>query len=83
MFSSIDRSTGTLPMRSSPYELERTDMYPGTYGPFANSFQYCGHCGCWHQGACPRIKTIEYYPNGTIKKIEYHSSSYSVNIDGI
>lgn len=32
----------------------------------------CGHCGLWHSGPCPRVKSIEYYPNGTIKSIEYH-----------
>lgn len=33
--------------------------------------QYCGHCGVSHVGMCPFIKSIEYYPNGTIKRIEY------------
>ena len=32
---------------------------------------YCGHCGCYHSGPCPRIKAIEYYENGTIKRVEY------------
>jgi hypothetical protein len=32
----------------------------------------CGHCGCWHTGTCPRIKRIEYYPDGTPKAVEYH-----------
>lgn len=31
----------------------------------------CFHCGCSHTGVCPRIKSIEYFPNGTIKKVEY------------
>jgi hypothetical protein len=25
-----------------------------------------------HFGACPRVKSIEYYENGEIKKVEYH-----------
>lgn len=35
--------------------------------------QLCGHCGLWHGGIgiCPRIKGIEYYPDGTVKRIEY------------
>ena len=33
---------------------------------------YCGHCGGIHQGPCPRIKAVEYYPNGTMKRVEYH-----------
>jgi len=35
-------------------------------------FTSCGHCGFMHSGVCPRIKSIEYYENGMIKKIEYH-----------
>lgn len=33
----------------------------------------CGHCGVYHSGPCPRVKAIEYYPNGTIKRVEYHA----------
>jgi len=32
----------------------------------------CNHCGFIHDGVCPRIKSIEYFENGTIKKIEYY-----------
>lgn len=32
----------------------------------------CGHCGGWHQGTCPRINALEYFPNGTLKRVEYH-----------
>lgn len=32
----------------------------------------CGHCGSYHTGACPRVRAIEYHPNGTVKRIEYH-----------
>lgn len=35
---------------------------------------YCGHCGISHQGQCPRIKSIEYWPDGTVKRVEYHDS---------
>ena len=31
----------------------------------------CPYCGAhMHTGMCPRIKAIEYYPNGSIKKVE-------------
>jgi hypothetical protein len=33
----------------------------------------CEHCGFGHVGACPRIKMIEYFENGRIKRVEYHS----------
>lgn len=36
------------------------------------TFVQCGHCGMTHIGPCPRIKAIEYYPNGTMKRVEYH-----------
>jgi len=35
----------------------------------------CGHCGNFHQGACPRVKEIEYWPNGTIKRVRYYGKS--------
>lgn len=31
----------------------------------------CQHCGNYHTGQCPRIKAIEYYANGTVKRIEF------------
>jgi hypothetical protein len=34
----------------------------------------CGHCGGYHNGACPRIKSVEYHPNGTVRRIEYHDT---------
>jgi hypothetical protein len=35
---------------------------------------YCSSGGytVFHSGACPRIKSIEYYQNGTIKKVEFN-----------
>ncbi len=27
----------------------------------------------YHCGACPKVKSIEYYPDGRIKKVEFHS----------
>lgn len=35
--------------------------------------QQCGHCGAIHSGVCPRIKSIEYHPDGTMKRVEYHN----------
>ena len=31
----------------------------------------CRHCGNYHAGQCPRVKSIEYYPDGIIKRVEY------------
>jgi hypothetical protein len=30
----------------------------------------CRWCGMFHESECPRIKSIEYYENGSIKKVE-------------
>lgn len=32
----------------------------------------CPHCNYGHAGTCPRIKAIEYHPDGTVKRIEFH-----------
>lgn len=34
--------------------------------------EYCGHCGSYHQGVCPRIKSIDRRPDGSVKT-EYHA----------
>jgi hypothetical protein len=31
----------------------------------------CKHCGNIHEFRCPLVKSIEYYEDGTLKKIEY------------
>lgn len=42
-----------------------------------SSFQTCAHCGLVHilGGLCPTIKSIEYYPDGRVKRVEYHDES--------
>jgi hypothetical protein len=40
----------------------------------AAGVQRCAHCGNYHMGVCPRVKSIEYYENGQIQRIEYFSS---------
>lgn len=46
-----------------------------------NSFgqlQQCGHCGMYHTDTvCPKIKSIEYFDNGRVKKVEYKDESIS------
>jgi len=42
----------------------------------------CGHCGYGHSGTCPRIKAIEYYANGTVKRVEYHEPQPSARSAG-
>lgn len=35
--------------------------------------EYCStqHSIVYHGGSCPRVKSIEYYPNGTVKRVEF------------
>ena len=37
----------------------------------SNILDPCKICGERHVGRCMQIRSIEYYPNGMIKKIEY------------
>lgn len=32
----------------------------------------CKHCEMIHGGVCPKIKAIEYYPDGSIRRVEYY-----------
>jgi hypothetical protein len=32
----------------------------------------CPHCGMTHDATCSRIKAIEYGPDGTVRRIEFH-----------
>ena len=38
----------------------------------SNSTANCPHCGLVHLTTCPRIKVIECYADGTIKRVEFH-----------
>lgn len=43
-------------------------------------FKGCGFCGKMHGVRCPEVKAIEYYENGTIKRVEYTvESDYSIS----
>lgn len=33
----------------------------------------CPHCGGYHKTTCARIRSIEYYQDGTVKRVELHS----------
>ena len=39
-----------------------------------NSYPQCPYCGLYHQGTCPKIESIEYHQNGTVKKITFRPS---------
>jgi hypothetical protein len=33
----------------------------------------CYYCGMHHYGVCHKVKKIEYYPDGTVKMVEFHN----------
>ena len=37
----------------------------------------CKWCGETHRGTCPRVRTIEYYETGTVKRVEFITASLS------
>jgi hypothetical protein len=43
-----------------------------TYGSSATArIDQCTYCGAWHLSrTCPRVRKIEYYPDGTVKSVE-------------
>ena len=32
----------------------------------------CPHCGIIHETTCPRIRALEYHPDGSLKRVEFH-----------
>lgn len=34
----------------------------------------CNYCGSNHEGKCPMVKAIEYYQDGTVKRVEFITS---------
>lgn len=46
--------------------------YGGALGlPGACPYCSSAHQAVMHSGACPRVRAIEYHPNGTVKRIEF------------
>ena len=43
---------------------------------------YCPHCGVGHAGMCWQVKAIEYHPDGTIKRVEYHDPNPPLTNEG-
>jgi hypothetical protein len=42
------------------------------YQPCIAPLVSCQFCGWYHHGVCIRVKAIEYYDNGQIKRVEFH-----------
>jgi hypothetical protein len=47
---------------------------------------YCPHCSnpptfyIVHYGPCDRVRAKEYYPNGTLKRVEYNDATPNIHI---
>ena len=54
----------------------------GTGDLIVGGHKYCGLCGFWHSGQCSNVKVIEYFPDGRIKRIEFHSNQPQPLIHG-
>lgn len=40
----------------------------------------CPYCGLLHAGTCSRVKAIEYYQDGTVKRVEFHAPAQFLNL---
>lgn len=53
---------------------------------FINIPGECPYCSgpsqkIFHGGACPKVKSIEYWPDGTIKKVEFRDPQQNTELD--
>lgn len=54
-------------------------MIPFNLDSTAVPLNICRFCGAYHPNqVCPRIRSIEYNPDGTIKKIEFIDIDYII-----
>lgn len=43
--------------------------------PSCSAMPSCRYCGCWHNGTCPKVKAIEYHPDGSVRRVELHENA--------
>lgn len=43
----------------------------------------CQHCGNVHAGQCPRVKAVEYYRDGSVKRVEYHAPTDAIPVGSV
>lgn len=51
--------------------MSHTAIFFGDGAATTMRIAVCNWCGCIHQSTCPRIRAIEYHPNGTVKRVEF------------
>ena len=51
----------------------KNTIWDGTIGSVgANDLVKCHWCGGFHTGKCHLVKAIEYFENGTVKRVEFY-----------
>ena len=40
----------------------------------------CPYCGAYHEGMCPRVEELEYYPDGTLKRVRLRQEPAQVEV---
>jgi hypothetical protein len=48
---------------------------------FAAMPRQCGYCGMVHGFRCPSVHAVEYYPDGTVKRVEFVKSQPIAGLD--
>ena len=54
-----------------PIAEQESQPHGGNSVDFSNTIRFCGYCGLYHESVCQRIKAVEYYPDGSLKRVEY------------
>lgn len=39
----------------------------------------CPYCGDYHKGVCPKVSRIDYFPDGTVKSVEFRGPSLGLS----
>lgn len=42
-------------------------------GTAVEATEACRYCGSLHVGMCPKVSAIDYYEDGSIKRVEFHA----------
>lgn len=66
MFVHLDKTPNFNDGVSTAFPLTTGGITSGPTSPA------CPYCSGWHSGECHRVKAKEYYPDGSIKRIEFH-----------
>lgn len=74
--SDIDAATQLTALQLSEYEekLQQLAQITPSHETGKGSCPYCSGPSrfVYHVGTCPRVKAIEYHPDGSVKRVEFH-----------